>query len=64
MCLGLTMMLVAIGSWYFKSSLVELKSQKTIKTIQQLKEKVKGQNRQPIELQSEIEQAKCKPRNM
>ena len=48
-CLGLAMMLV--GSWYFKSSLVELKAQQeeTIRTVQQLKEKVKGQNKQPIE---------------
>ena len=54
-CLGLAMMF--IGGWYFQSSLVELKvqQQETVKTVQQLKEKLKRQNKQLIELQLQLE---------
>ena len=55
-CLGLAVMFV--GGWYFQSSLVELKVQEeeTIRTVQQLKEKVTIQNKQLIELQLQLEQ--------
>ena len=55
LCLGLAMML--IGGWYFQSSLVELKAQQqeTVKIVQQLKEKLKRQNKQLIELQLQLE---------
>ena len=55
-CLGLAVMLV--GGWYFQSSLIELKAQQeeTIRTVQQLKEKVKRQNKELTELQSQVEQ--------
>ena len=51
LCLGLAMMFV--GGWYFQSSLVELKEQQqeTATVVHQLKEKVKRQNKQLIELQ-------------
>ena len=56
LCLGLAMMFV--GGWYFQSSLVELKVQQeeTIRTVQKLKEKVKRQNQQLIELHLQFEQ--------
>ena len=55
-CLGLAMMF--LGGWYFQSSLVELKEQQqeTVKVVQQLKERVKRQNKQLIELQSQLQQ--------
>ena len=54
-CLGLAMMF--IGGWYFQSSLVELKvqQQETVKIVQQLKEKLKRQNKQLVELQLQLE---------
>ena len=56
LCLGLTM--IAVGGWYFQSSLVELKAQQqeTAQKVYQLKEKVKKQNKQIIELQLELQQ--------
>ena len=55
-CLGLAVMFV--GGWYFQSSLVELKvqQQETAQIVQQLKEKVKRQNKQLFELQLQFEQ--------
>ena len=65
LCLGLAV--IFVGSWYFQSSLVELKEQQqfslvemkteqqeTAKVVQQLKEKVKRQNKQLIELQLQL----------
>ena len=54
--LGLAVMFV--GGWYFQSSLVELKTQQeeTIRTVQQLKGKVKRQNQQLIDLHLQFEQ--------
>ena len=67
LCLGLAM--IFVGSWYFQSSLVELKmqqqsslvelktqQQETAKVLQQLKEKVKKQNKQIIGLQLKLQQ--------
>ena len=56
LCLGLAMMFV--GGWYFQSSLVELKEQQqeTATVVHQLKEKVKRQNKQLIELQLQLQQ--------
>ena len=56
LCLGLAM--IFVGGWYFQSSLVELKEQQqeTAKVVQQLKEKVKRQNKQLIELQLQLQQ--------
>ena len=48
LCLGLAMMF--IGGWYFQSS-----QQETVKTVQQLKEKLKRQNKQLVELQLQLE---------
>ena len=55
LCLGLAMMF--IGGWYFQSSLVELKAQQqeTVKIVQLLKEKLKRQNKQLVELQLQLE---------
>ena len=55
-CLGLAVMFV--GGWYFQSSLVELKVQQeeTAQIVQQLREKVKRQNKQLFELQLQFEQ--------
>ena len=55
-CLGLAVMFV--GGWYFQSSLVELKvqQQEIAQIVQQLKEKVKRQNKQLFELQLQFEQ--------
>ena len=68
LCLGLAVILF-VGGWYFQSSLVELKEQQqsslvelktkqqeTAKVVQQLKEKVKRQNKQLIELQLQLKQ--------
>ena len=56
LCLGLAV--IFVGGWYFQSSLVELKAeqQETAKVVQQLKEKVKRQNKQLIELQLQLKQ--------
>ena len=56
LCLGLAMMFVS--GWYFQSSLVELKEQQkeTATVVRQLKEKVKRQNKQLIELQLQLQQ--------
>ena len=56
LCLGLAV--IFVGGWYFQSSLVDLKvkQQETTNVVQQLKEKVKRQNKQLIELQSQLEQ--------
>ena len=50
--------MIFVGGWYFQSSLVELKEQQqeTAKVVQQLKEKVKRQNKQLIELQLQLQQ--------
>ena len=55
LCLGIVMMFV--GGWYFQSSLVELKAQQqeTAQIVQQLREKVRRQNKQLIELHSLLE---------
>jgi len=56
LCLGIAIMFV--GGWYFQSSLVELKAQQqeTAMVVQKLKERVKKQNKQLIELQTKLEQ--------
>ena len=56
LCLGLAM--IFVGGWYFQSSLVELKEQQqeTATVVHQLKEKVKRQNKQLIELQLQLQQ--------
>ena len=56
LCLGLAV--IFVGGWYFQSSLVDLKAeqQETANVVQQLKEKLKSQNKQLIELQSQLEQ--------
>ena len=56
LCLGLAV--IFVGGWYFQSSLVDLKAeqQETEKVVQQLKEKVKRQNKQLIELQLQLKQ--------
>ena len=58
LCLGLAV--IFVGGWYFQSSLVKLKAeqQETAKVVQQLKEKVKRQNKQLmiIELQLQLKQ--------
>ena len=56
LCLGLAV--IFVGGWYFQSSLVELKAeqQETAKVMQQLKEKVRRQNKQLSELQLQLEQ--------
>ena len=55
LCLGLAV--ICIGGWYFQSSLVELKAQQqeTVIVVQQLREKVKRQNKQLIELRLRLE---------
>ena len=55
LCLALAV--IFVGGWYFQSSLVDLKAkqQETTNVVQQLKEKVKRQNKQLIELQSQLE---------
>ena len=56
LCLGLAV--IFVSGWYFQSSLVELKAeqQETAKVMQQLKEKVRRQNKQLSELQLQLEQ--------
>ena len=56
LCLGLAV--IFVGGWYFQSSLVELKAeqQETAKVMEQLKEKVRRQNKQLSELQLQLEQ--------
>ena len=67
LCLGLVIMVV--GGWYFQSSLVELKvqqqsslgefevqQQETPQIMHHLKEEVKRQNKQIMELQLELQQ--------
>ena len=56
LCLGLAV--IFVGGWYFQSSLVDLKveQQETVKVVQQLKEKVKRQNKQLIQLQLQLKQ--------
>ena len=56
LCLGLAV--IFVGGWYFQSSLVDLRTeqQESAKVVQQLKEKVKRQNKQLIELQLQLEQ--------
>ena len=56
--LYLGLAVIFVGGWYFQSSLVELKAQQqeTVKVVQQLKEKVKRQNKQLIELQLQLKQ--------
>ena len=56
LCLGLAV--IFVGGWYFQSSLVDLKAeqQETMKVVQQLKEKVKRQNKQLFELQLQLKQ--------
>ena len=67
LCLGLVM--IVVGGWYFQSSLVELKvqqqsslaelkaqQQETAQIVHQLKEEVKRQQKQIIELQLELQQ--------
>ena len=56
LCLGLVV--IFVGGWYFQSSLVDLKAeqQETAKVMQQLKEKMRRQNKQLSELQLQLEQ--------
>ena len=55
LCLVLAM--IFVGGWYFQSSLVEQKKQQqeTATVAHQLKEKVKRQNKQLIELRLQLE---------
>ena len=64
LCLGLAMMFV--GGWYLQSSLVVLKVQQheTAKVVQQLKEKVRKQNKQINELRSQLEMIQFKVSNV
>ena len=63
LCLGIVMMFV--GGWYFQSSLVELKAQQqeTAQIVQQLREKVRRQSKQLIELHSLLEMKQFKVSN-
>ena len=56
--LYLGLAVIFVGGWYFQSSLVDLRTeqQESAKVVQQLKEKVKRQNKQLIELQLQLEQ--------
>ena len=54
LCLGLAV--IFVGGWYFQSSLVELKAeqQETAKVVQQLKDKVKKQNKQLMIIEQQL----------